>query len=71
VLPPLLMGSALASGVSVLEPAGIESVGHRGSLYQLLTEATPVAPLLPKPWHANPIHGIEAFKSRNTQRQKC
>ena len=30
-LPPSLMSSALASGGSVLEPAGIGSVGHRGS----------------------------------------
>ncbi|XP_074683769.1 LYR motif-containing protein 4 isoform X1 [Strix aluco] len=30
VLPPLLMGSALASDGSVLEPAGIGSVGHGG-----------------------------------------
>ena len=31
VLPLSLMGSALASGGSVLEPAGIGSVGHGGS----------------------------------------
>jgi len=31
VLPLSLMGSALASSGSVLEPAGIGSVGHRGS----------------------------------------
>jgi len=49
VLPPSLMGSALASGGSVLELSGTGSVGHRGSFWQLLTEATPVAPLLPKP----------------------
>ena len=30
-LPPLLVGLALASGRSVVEPAGIGSVGHRGS----------------------------------------
>ena len=30
-LPLLLMGSALASGGSVLEPAGINFIGHRGS----------------------------------------
>ena len=39
VLPPLLMGSALGSGGSILEPAGIGSVRHRGSFQQLLTEA--------------------------------
>jgi len=43
-LPPLLMGSALASGGSVLEPAGIGSILHGGNFWQLLTEATPVAP---------------------------
>jgi len=31
VLPLSLIGLALASGKSVLEPAGIGSVGHRGS----------------------------------------
>ncbi|KAK4810648.1 hypothetical protein QYF61_007385 [Mycteria americana] len=40
-LPPSLMGSALASSGSVLEPAGI---GHGGNFWHLLTEATPVAP---------------------------
>jgi len=49
------MGSALASGGSVLEPAGIGSAGHGGSFWPLLTEFAPVAPLLPKPCQANPI----------------
>jgi len=48
------MGSALASGGSILEPAGTGSVRHGGSFSQLLTEATPIAPWLPKPCHANP-----------------
>jgi len=48
VLPLSLMGSALASGGSVLELAGTGSVGHGGSFWQLLTEATPIAPPLPK-----------------------
>jgi len=30
-LPPSLMGSALASGGSILEPAGVGSIRHRGS----------------------------------------
>jgi len=38
------VGSALASGRSVLEPAGVGSFGHRGSFWQLLTEATAAAP---------------------------
>ena len=44
-LPLSLMGSALAlpSGRSVLEPAGTGSIRHRGSFWQLLTEANPVA----------------------------
>jgi len=42
MLPPLLMNSAFASR-SVLEPAGIGSIGHRGSFQQLLTGATPIA----------------------------
>ena len=50
------MGLALARGGSILEPAGIGSVRHRGSFWQLLTEATPVATPLPKPCHANPTH---------------
>jgi len=45
---------ALASGVSILELAGTGFVRHGGSFSQLLTEATPIAPLLPKPCHANP-----------------
>jgi len=43
-LPPSLMGSALASSGSVLDPAGIGSIRHRGSFQQLLTAATPTAP---------------------------
>jgi len=43
-LPPSLVGSALASSGSVLEPAGIGSIGHRGSFSQLLKVATAVAP---------------------------
>jgi len=53
VLPLLLMG--LASGESIWELAGIGSIGHGGSFWQLLAEATPVAPVLPKPCHASQI----------------
>jgi len=53
-LPLALTGLALASGRSVLEPAGTGSIRHGGSFSQLLTEATPVAPPLPKSYHANP-----------------
>jgi len=56
VLPSWLMGLALVSGGSILEPAGTGSIRHRGSFWQLLTEATPVAPLLPKPCCSNPVH---------------
>ena len=38
VLPSLLMGLALASSGSILEPAGTGSIRHRGSFSQLLTE---------------------------------
>jgi len=38
------MGSALASSRSVLELAGVGSVEHRGSFWQLLTETTSIAP---------------------------
>jgi len=52
------MGLALASGGSVLEPAGAGSFGHRGRFWQLLTEVTPVAPLpLPKPCHEKTVQG--------------
>lgn len=36
--------------------AGIRSAGHEGSFQQLLTEATPIAPLLPQPTCINPTH---------------
>ena len=38
------MGSALASGGSILEPAGTGSVRHGGSFWQLLTESHPCTP---------------------------
>jgi len=57
-LPPSLVGSALASCRSVLEPADFGSIGHRGSFQQLLKEATPVALLLPKPGCTNPVHWV-------------
>lgn len=53
-LPPFLIGLALASGTSSSELPGIGSAGHGGILQQLLTESTPVVPLLPKPSHENP-----------------
>jgi len=55
VLPPSVTGSALASGRSILEIAGTGSMGHGGNFWHLLPEATPAAPLLPKPCHANAI----------------
>jgi len=48
-LPTLLMGSALARGGTVLELAGTVSFQHRGSFGCLVTEATAISPLLPKP----------------------
>lgn len=45
------MGSALASSRSVLKLAGIGSVGHRGSFWHLLLEATP----LPTPCNVKPV----------------
>ena len=56
VLPSSLMGLALASHVSLLEMAGTAFSRHGGSFWQLLTEATPTVPPLPKPCHASPIH---------------
>jgi len=55
-LPPSPPGSGLTSSGSVLEMAGIGSIGHGGSFSQLLTEATPVAPQLPKPCYTHPVH---------------
>jgi len=55
-LPPSLIGLALVSSGSVLELAGTGFIRHRGSFLQLLTEATAIAPLLPKPCHTNPQH---------------
>jgi len=54
VLPPSLIGSALARSGSILEPAGAGFIRHGGSSSQLLAEVAPIAPLLPKPCHANP-----------------
>jgi len=42
-LPLSLVGSALTSGRSISERADIGSMRCRGSFWQLLTEATPVA----------------------------
>lgn len=42
VTPASLMGSALSSGGSDLELAGIHSVQHRGTSQCLLAKATPV-----------------------------
>jgi len=53
VLPPSPIGLVLASGGSISEPAGTGFIRHGGSFLQLLTEATPIAPLLPKPCHQN------------------
>jgi len=54
VLPPSLIGLALASGGPILEPAGTGFIRHGRSFSQLLTEATPIALPLPKSCHANP-----------------
>jgi len=47
-----LIGSALATGRSILEPTGTRSVGHG---WESLTEDTPAAHLLAKPFHINQI----------------
>lgn len=50
----LLMGSALASSVSLLEQAGVGSAGHGRSFWHLCTEVChPCSPPLPKPGHTN------------------
>ena len=55
-LPLLLIGLALASSGSFLESAGTGCIRLGGSFSHLLTEATPIAPPLPKPCHTNPQH---------------
>jgi len=57
-LTPLLVGLALASGGSFLEPAGIFCIGHNRSFWQLFVEATTVAPVLPKPCHTSPLRKV-------------
>lgn len=55
MFPQLLIGSALANSVSILDLDGIGSVRHGESCWKLLTEVIPVVPSLPKPRHVNPI----------------
>lgn len=59
-LPPPLLGSALASGLSILELLAL-APWDGGSFWQLLTEGTPAAPLLPKPCHESQVNqGIKS-----------
>jgi len=53
-LPPLLIALALASGRSILEPAGTGFIRHGGSFSQLLHRSHPYRPPLPKHCHTNP-----------------
>lgn len=55
MLPALLMGSALVSSGSFLEPSDIGSVRHEASFWQLLRDAIPEPPLLPKLCHASTV----------------
>jgi len=54
VLPLSLIGLALASCESILEPAGTGFIRHGGSFSQLLMEANTIAPPLQNPCHSNP-----------------
>lgn len=45
-------------------PAGIGSAGYQGSFWQLLTEDTPVAPLLPKLCCANPNQALKPLLNK-------
>lgn len=49
-----LMGSALASCGSILEPSGVGSLGHREASGSF-NRSQPVAPLLPKHCLTNPV----------------
>lgn len=62
MLPMSPIGSALASGRSVLEPAVNGSVKHGGSSSCLHTEATSVGLSLPKPYCADPYIPIKRSK---------
>jgi len=70
VLPPSLIGSFMASSGSILEMAGTGSVGHKGIFQQLLTEANPVAPPLPKPYHINPIYSTPRLSDNMFKKEK-
>jgi len=54
--PPWAAGDSTTTidGGLGLGAGGTGSIRHRGSFWQLLIEATPVAPSLPKPGHTNP-----------------
>lgn len=60
-LTPFLIGPALVSDSSILELCGIGSAGHGGSFWQLHTETTPVAPMLPKPGQEDLIQTWDIF----------
>ncbi|KAJ7418275.1 hypothetical protein WISP_59980 [Willisornis vidua] len=62
VITYFLIGPALASDTSISEPPGIGSARHGGSYWQLLTEATHVATLLPEPGHVNLIYTAKGIK---------
>lgn len=58
VLPPSLMGPALASRRSILVPAGIKDHQTQGKLIVPHHRSQPCSPL--EPWHENPIDSLFA-----------
>jgi len=63
----LLIGLALGSGRSILELAGTGFIRNGGSFQQLLTEATPTAPPLPKSCHANQYQGQMFYVKKSNE----
>lgn len=64
-VPVLLVGLALDSSGSVLDPTGISPATHGGSFWQILTETAPASPLLLKPCHTNPTQEVYTYSNEN------
>lgn len=69
LIPELLPLLLMISLGYIFGPAGIGYLGQGEDFWKLLTEATPILPLLPKPCHANPapfsVNGKEKKKYQN------
>ena len=73
MLPPSLIGLALASDGSVLEPSGIGSIRYRGSFWQLLTGVIPIGlryQNLAKQTHNKVLGNAIVWRNLMTQRKQ-